>query len=166
MEWNPDFQFPDCLFAYASYYGKQDAFKQQCIEDPQFCKYMARGGYFRFIPKECITYELCVQCINAYKDGGVLKHVPTELITPELCALAVSKHWYDLEHVPDALKTSELCISAVRVDGRALQYVPDELKTKELCAVVANPDYYYVSQFIPPAYRKTNWFGFPIINNR
>ena len=58
------------------------------------------------------------------KDGSYLQDVPKEFVTYELCLKAVTHDRRALRHVPIRLKSYELCLIAVKYDNDNLKHVP------------------------------------------
>lgn len=92
-----------------------------------------RGDILKKVPKEFITYEMCLDSmLSEYANQIGFKYIPEEFKTPGICEIAVVRDGYNLQYVPKENITDLLCKLAIENEG-ILKYVPEDMRTIEIC---------------------------------
>ncbi|WP_232616774.1 leucine-rich repeat protein [Treponema primitia] len=91
--------------------------------------------FFRMLPKEYKTYELCLAAVK--NSPGNYNLVPKEFETREM-VFSAADYFLPVSNIPEEFKTPELWLYAVQHNGRSLCSVPEEERTVELCLTALN----------------------------
>lgn len=125
-----------CLMAANAPNMHVDIIPKEFRYDPDVSIALVRNkGYgLEYVPRELITYELCMEAIG--KLAFAIMHVPKELIDKEMCLYACEKGEGGndiLRFVPEHIKTQEFYREAFDRYGAFLRYLPKEDITYEMC---------------------------------
>jgi hypothetical protein len=102
----------------------------------------ADGAGLRFVPKDLITPELCLEAVKHTKPGfnstfySALNYIPKELRTEEIYFEA-TKLGYRIDHIPAEFRSERVCFEVIKFDARAIfleipDGIPEEHKTYKL----------------------------------
>jgi tetratricopeptide (TPR) repeat protein len=128
---------------------------------PELCFLAVRkhGMVLEFVPREYITYEMCLTAVGTAVQGALndirgkadlaaLRFVPEEFKTYNLCLAAVMNCGPNLAFVPESMKDEHICRAAIGDNFCAFQFIPDRFKTKDMClgAAYHSPNLKYIPE--------------------
>lgn len=123
-------------------------------EDADIKSVQENPGYFRDLPPERKTENVCWHAVNA--DSANVRHVPEEMFSYEIVGMALTNKPDSIHDMPcgvlkcflplileddrylrEALPKDDIPLEVyeemVRRNGKALEYVPEGMRTPEIC---------------------------------